>query len=85
MANKREFKHWDSKLLFNVLQKVVQIRDTIEKQCYEKQINPENLPMSMLPSNVLFDMAVCYEAMYDKLMEEELVVCGYPRSSPTYH
>jgi hypothetical protein len=83
--NKRKFKHWDNKLLFNTLQKALQIKDKIEAQCYEKQLNPYDLPMSMLPSSVLYDMTACYEAMYDKLLDEELIICGYPRSSPTYH
>jgi hypothetical protein len=83
--NKRKFKHWDNKLLFHTLQKVLQIKNKIEAQCYEKQINPYDLPMSMLPSAVLYDMAACYEAMYDKLLEEELIICGYPKTPPTYH
>lgn len=83
--NKRKFKHWDNKLLFHTLQKVLQIKNKIEAQCYEKQINPYELPMSMLPSAVLYDMAACYEAMYDKLLEEELIICGYPKTPPTYH
>lgn len=85
MANNRKFKHWDNKVLFSTLQKIIQIKYKLEQQCYEKQVNPVDLPMSMLPSNVLYDIVACYEAMYDKLLEEELVICGYTKTPPTYH
>ena len=85
MANERKFKHWDNKLLFSTLQKVLQVKNKIETQCYEKEINPYDLPVSMIPSHILYDMVACYEAMYDKLLEEELVLCGYTKSPPTYH
>lgn len=84
MANKK-FKHWDNKVLFNTLQKVIQIKNRIEHTCYEYKLNPIDLPMSMLPSHVLYDLVACYEAMYDKLLEDELVTCGYMKTPPTYH
>lgn len=83
--NTRKFRHWDNKLIFQSLQKALLIKARIEKTCYENQVNPEQLPMSMMPSDVLYDMVACYEAMYDKLLEEELIVSGFPKSPPTYH
>ena len=85
MTNKRKFKHWDNKTLFNTLQKAIQVKYKIEQICYEKQINPLDLPMSMLPTATLYDITACYEAMYNKLLEEELIISGYPKSPPTYH
>ena len=85
MTNKRKFRYWDNKLLFQSLQKIIQIRAKIEEVCIKEQINPVDLPMSMLPTDVLYDIAACYEAMYNKLLDEELIKAGYPKSQPIYH
>ncbi len=81
--NKRKFRFWDNKALFEVFQQVTQIKTVIESKCSDK-IGPESLPMSVVPTEVLYDIAACYEAMYEKLLEEELLVAGYPKSTNTY-
>lgn len=81
--SKRKFRHWDNRLLFQTLEKAVQIKGKIDESC-GLELNPEDLPMSVVPTNILYDIAICYEAMYEKLLEEELIVSGYPKSSNTY-
>lgn len=80
----RKFRFWDNKLLFQTLEKAIQVKDNIEQKCGTTLI-PEQLPMSIIPTNVLYDIAICYEAMYDKLLEEELIVAGYTKSTKSYH
>lgn len=81
--SKRKFRFWDNNALFQVLEQVTQIKSVIESKCSET-VGPESLPMSVIPTEVLYDIAACYEAMYDKLLEEELLVAGYPKSTNTY-
>jgi hypothetical protein len=45
-------------------------------------MNPNELPMSMLPTHILYELTACFEAMYDKLLDEDLIVSGYPKSKP---
>ena len=45
----------------------------------------KNLPMSLVPTDVLYDLMMCYHAMYNKLLEESLVQNGYPKTSTTKH
>lgn len=82
--SKRKFRFWDNRLLFQTLEKAIQVKENIEARCTE-DVNPQDLPMSIIPTAVLYDIAICYEAMYDKLLEEELIVAGYPKSSKSYH
>lgn len=84
MTNKRKFKHWDNDIIFHTLQKVIQIKNKIEEVCVEKQTPPQYLDMSMLPSDVLYDIVACFEAMHDKLLEEELITSGYLKSKTNY-
>jgi hypothetical protein len=85
MSNKRKFRYWDNKVLFNSLQKAVQIKSKIEEQCYARQVDPSELPMSMIPTQVLYELAACYWATYDKLLEEELISNGYSKLQPIRH
>ena len=85
MSNQRRFKHTDNKLIFNTLQKIVQIKAKIEEQCVERKVSPAELPMSMMPTEELYLLTACFEAMYDKLLNEELIVNGYPKTNLTKH
>lgn len=82
--SKRKFRFWDNKILFQTLQNSLQIKEKVEEKC-GNELTPEDLPMSVVPTHILYDIAVCYEAMYDKLLEEELIVAGYPKSTKSYH
>lgn len=79
----RKFRFWDNNALFQVFEQVIQIKGLIEAKC-DEQNGPESLPMSVIPTDVLYDIAACYEAMYEKLLKEELLVAGYPKSTNTY-
>lgn len=75
----RKFRPHDQKTVFTVLQKVVQIKAKIEEQAMEKEMNPADMPASLLPTDVLYDIAACFEAMYDKLLAKNLLEAGYPK------
>ena len=83
--SKRKFRVWDNKLLFQTYQQAIQIKEKIEELCGDDK-NPEELPHSAVPTHVLYTVMACYEAMYDKLLEEDLLQAGFsPKSSKSYH
>ena len=82
--SKRKFRVWDNRLLFQTLEKTLQLKNKIDEHCGD-EFNAEDLPMSIIPTEIIYDIAICYEAMYEKLLEEELLVAGYPKSSKSYH
>lgn len=75
----KKFRPRDQKTLYTTLQKVIQIKYEIEAQTIEKQSHPAEMPQSLLPTDVLYDIASCFEAMYDKLLAKELLEAGYPK------
>lgn len=80
MITTNKFRSRDQKILFNTLQKVIQIRAKIEEKAIEEQTGPEDLPKSLLPTDVLYDITSAFEAMYNKLLAKNLVDAGYPKS-----
>lgn len=83
--SKRKFRVWDNKLLFQTYQQSIQIKEKIEQICGDDK-NPEDLPHSAIPTDVLYTVMACYEAMYDKLLEEDLLQAGFSsKSSKSYH
>lgn len=80
----KKFRHWDNKFLFQNYERTVQILGKVEELCVEDTL-PEDLPMSMIPTDILYDIASSYEAMYKKLLELELLTSGYPKATNTTH
>lgn len=83
-ANKRKFRLWDSNSIFQGYERAIQIAAKIEESC-KGNINPENLPMSVVPTDILYDIMICYHAMYNKLLDESLIQNGYPKTTTTKH
>ena len=83
--NHRKFRVWDNKLLFQTYQQAIQVRSKIEDHCVDG-VALESLPISAIPTHHLYNLVSCFEAVYDKLLEEELLTAGYsPKSSKSYH
>lgn len=83
--NSRKFRIQDNVTLLNAYQKVVQISKKIEDKCEEEQKPPYLLDRSVIPTDVLYDIVACFESMYEKLLDEELIQAGYPKSTNTQH
>ena len=80
----RKFRVWDNRLIYETLQKTTQIANTVEAKCVEG-VTPQDLPQSIVPTDILYDLCMCYQALYDKLETEELLQSGYPKGRPTTH
>lgn len=80
----RKFRVWDNSLLYTTMQKVAQIVDAVDQKC-TNQLTPDQLPQSIVPTDVLYGVCACYLAMYNKLETEELLQSGYPKGKPVMH
>lgn len=83
--SQRKFRFWDNKLLFQNLERVLQFKNQIENVALATNTELQALPNSILPTYTFYEMLLCYEAMYDKLLEEELITLGYSKSTTTQH
>jgi hypothetical protein len=82
--NKRKFRIWDSNSIFQGYERAIQIAARIEETCSQNN-SPQDLPMSLVPTDVLYDLMICYHAMYNKLLDESLIQNGYPKTTTTKH
>lgn len=80
----RKFRVWDNNLLYEIYQKTLQFSQLIEEQCGAEK-DPSQLPDSVVPTYLLYDISVCFNALYLKLEEEELLTAGFPKQSETAH
>ncbi len=71
-----KFRVWDSQVVNDVLKDILQIKENIEEICVTNGINPDDLPNSMIPTAMLYNIATCYSILYDKLLDADLVQTG---------
>lgn len=81
MSNSRKFRVWDSDLIYSVLTDTEQIRNQIEAICVEKQVHPDGLPHSLVPTDLLYNITACFVAMVDRLEAEDLIQSGNKKPS----
>lgn len=72
----RKFRIWDSAELAKNLKTAIQIRAKIQEIAIESKTTIANVPQSLIPTSVLYDLTVCYEALYNKLLELDLLESG---------
>lgn len=77
---------WDSKVLSDVFVLLQQIQTGIE-QLVEKTgaQSLADLPNSMLPTEKLYEITLCYELMYSKLLEYDLLATGNTKQLSMLH
>ena len=73
--NPRKFRVWDSKLLHDSLQLCVQYQNAIEEEVMksDRELEENEVLISTVPTETLYDLAGCYIAMYEKLLVEGLI------------
>lgn len=77
----KDFRVWDSIQLQDAVKQALQIKGKIQQICIEHNATPQQLPHSLVPTDHLYDLAVCFEAAYNKLIEYELVKTGNLKSN----
>lgn len=72
MTNTRKFRIWDSKTIFSSLEHCINIKHGIDEAAGQHLV-PEDLPASLLPTDIVYDIVSAYIGMYEKLLELNLV------------
>lgn len=77
---------WDSKVLSDVFVLLQQIQAGIA-QLVEKTgaQSLADLPNSMIPTEKLYEITLCYELMYSRLLEYDLLATGNTKQSSMLH
>lgn len=72
----KPFRIWDSIALQEVAKNAIQIKSKITQICIEHNATPQQLPHSLVPTDHLYDLAVAYEALYQKVLDYDLAKTG---------
>jgi hypothetical protein len=80
-----KFRAYDSKVLTDSYLLAVQFVSKIESIINENDIPVTSLPASVLPTNELYAMCLCYEVMYDTLTKEHLIKDAHIKPTNTVH
>jgi len=79
----RKFRVWDNNYIFHSYEKALQIKHKIDHIATTTRVS--DMPLCAVPPDVLYELVTCYQVMYDRLLEENLIVAGYPKTTNKLH
>jgi hypothetical protein len=83
--SKQQFRIWDSIQLHETVKHCLQLRFKLEQICIEHDKSLAELPDSLVPSELLYALAASNEAMYNKLLEQDLIKTLNPTTNLNFH
>jgi hypothetical protein len=84
MTNK--LRVWNTKLLNDIYAISTQLRASIENISKQTGImNLAVLPPSTIPTSTLYELVACYEVLYNRLLEEDLLKTGNIKQTKGLH
>jgi hypothetical protein len=81
----KPFRIWDSIQLHETVKNCMQLRFKLEQICIEQQQQLAELPDSLIPSELLYMIVASNEAMYNKLLEQDLIKTLNPTNNINIH
>lgn len=80
-----KFRIWDSIQLHETINYSIQFRAKLEQLCIENNKDLHQLPDSLVPSAILYMLVASNEAMYNKLLEQDLLKTLNPKHNLNIH
>lgn len=80
MSKKPGFRIWDSASLADSEKICLQIKENIEVMSQENRLETQYMPPSLVPTQYFYDIVACFDAMYNMLLERDLVMTGNLKS-----
>lgn len=71
---------WENLAVNDAVKHCIQIRENIENLAIERYTHIKDLPASLVPTDLLYNIVSCYEQLYSVAMEQELVKTGNLRT-----
>jgi hypothetical protein len=78
-----KFRVWESAYINESLKHALQIKENVEhlvEQNSEK-LDLDNLPDSLVPTAMLYNLVCCYEALYNSCLTQDLLHTGNLKSA----
>lgn len=80
-----KFRIWDSIQIHETVKNSIEFRTKIEQICLDNNKSVDELPDSLVPTNILYMLVASNEAMYNKLLEQELIKTANPKYNLNIH
>ena len=80
-----KFRIWDSIQIHETVKYGIELRTKLEQLCFENNKSLDELPESLIPSSLLYMLVASNEAMYNKLLERDLIETLNPKQNPNIH
>ena len=77
----KPFRVWDSATLQDTVKCAIQIKQKVDEICLENKVVATQLPNSLIPTAQLYDLAVTFIAIYERLLDHDLVKTGNLKSN----
>ena len=71
--SKQQFRIWESVQLQETVRNCIELRFKLEQICIEQEKQLTELPDSLIPSELLYMIVASNEAMYNKLLQQDLL------------
>lgn len=81
----KKFRIWDSIQLHETVKHSIQLRAKLEQICIENDKQVHELPDSLVPSDMLYMLVASNEAMYNKLLQQDLLKTLNPTTNINIH
>ena len=80
----KKLRIWDSKLISDIYSIAAQMRHSIDIIIENSNgIDIVALPNSMVPTETLYELCICYEMLYSKVLEYDLINTGNIKQTHT--
>lgn len=76
---------WDDALINAALRHCLQIKENIEHLVDTTQTQPHELPPSLVPTDVLYNLTNCYQMIYSILLKRDLTETGNTNIPKNFH
>jgi hypothetical protein len=82
----KKLRIWDSKFLADTYSIVAQMQAQLDSILENSDVQHfSDLPDSMIPSQTLYEISLCFELMYLKLLEYDLLNTGNKKHTTSLH
>lgn len=83
--SKQQFRIWESVQLQETVRNCIELRFKLEQICIEQEKQLTELPDSLIPSELLYMIVASNEAMYNKLLQQDLLKTLNPTTNINIH
>jgi hypothetical protein len=67
---------WEDTLLSTAVKHCLQLKENIEELAQETLTQPHDMPHSLVPTDILYNIANSYSILYEILLQEDLKQTG---------